>query len=85
MAEIVFGFGTSHGPLLATPPHEWDLRTDVDRRNKALAFGAGTFDFQQLYELRKNEHFERQNTIEFRTERKRALPAPARRARRTRC
>jgi hypothetical protein len=69
VAEIVFGFGTSHGPLLATPPHEWDLRTDVDRRNKALAFGAGTFDFQQLYELRKNEHFERQNTIEIRAER----------------
>jgi len=69
MAEIVFGFGTSHGPLLATPPHEWDLRADVDRRNKALAFGAGTFDFQQLYELRKNEHFEGQNTIDVRTER----------------
>ena len=45
MAEIVFGFGTSHGPLLATPPHEWDLRANVDRKNKALAFGAGTFDF----------------------------------------
>src|SRR5262252_4022647 len=69
MAEIVFGFGTSHGPLLATPPHEWDLRADVDRKNKALAFGAGTFDFQQLYELRKIEHFEGQNTIDVRTER----------------
>ena len=53
MADIVFGFGTSHGPLLATPPHEWDLRANVDRRNKALAFGAGTFDFAQLYDLRK--------------------------------
>src|ERR1700731_2134693 len=42
MAEIVFGFGTSHGPLLATPPQEWDLRANVDRKNKALAFGAGT-------------------------------------------
>jgi hypothetical protein len=69
MAEIVFGFGTSHGPLLATPPHEWDLRADVDRRNKALAFGAGTYDFPQLYELRKNDHFEKQNTIEVRRDR----------------
>ena len=38
MAEIVFGFGTSHGPLLATPPEQWDLRANVDRKNKELAF-----------------------------------------------
>ena len=69
MAEIVFGFGTSHGPLLATPPHEWDLRANVDRKNKALAFGAGTFNFAQLYDLRKGDHFERQNTLEVRKER----------------
>ena len=69
MAEIVFGFGTSHGPLLATPPHEWDLRANVDRKNKALAFGAGTYDFEHLYELRKNDHFETQNTLEVRAER----------------
>jgi len=59
MAEIVFGFGTSHGPLLATPPHEWDLRANVDRKNKALAYRDGTFDFEQLYQLRKNEKCER--------------------------
>ncbi len=69
MAEIVFGLGTSHGPLLATPPQEWDLRANVDRRNKALAFGDGTFDFAQLYDLRKGDHFEKQNTIEVRRER----------------
>ncbi|MGA6963883.1 MAG: hypothetical protein WBZ51_09700, partial [Xanthobacteraceae bacterium] len=69
MAEIVFGFGTSHGPLLATPPEEWDLRANVDRRNKALAFGAGTYDFRELYELRKGEHFEKQNALEVRRER----------------
>jgi len=69
MADIVFGFGTSHGPLLATPPHEWDLRANVDRKNKALAFRAGTFDFAQLYDLRKADHFERQNTLEVRKER----------------
>ncbi|HWM46119.1 MAG TPA: hypothetical protein VNR11_04305 [Xanthobacteraceae bacterium] len=69
MAEIVFGFGTSHGPLLATPPHEWDLRANVDRKNKALAFRDGTFDFQQLYDLRKGEHFEKQNALDVRSER----------------
>jgi len=69
MAEIVFGFGTSHGPLLATPPQEWDLRANVDRKNKALAFRDGTFDFQQLYDLRKGEHFEKQNALDVRSER----------------
>ena len=69
MAEIVFGFGISHGPLLATPPHEWDLRANVDRKNKALAFRDGTYDFESLYALRKDGHFEKQNAIEVRTER----------------
>ena len=69
MAEIVFGFGTSHGPLLATPPHEWDLRANVDRKNKALAYRDGTFDFEQLYQLRKNDHFETQNANDVRAER----------------
>jgi OH-DDVA oxygenase/3-O-methylgallate 3,4-dioxygenase len=40
-----------------------------DRKNKALAFGAGTYDFEQLYELRKGEHFEKQNTLDVRSER----------------
>ena len=69
MADIVFGFGTSHGPLLATPAHEWDLRANIDRKNKALAFRDGTFDFEQLYALRKGEHFEKQNALDVRAER----------------
>jgi aromatic ring-opening dioxygenase catalytic subunit (LigB family) len=69
MAEIVFGFGTSHGPLLATPPEEWDLRANVDRKNKALAYRDGTYDFETLYALRKDSHFEKQNTMEVRAER----------------
>jgi hypothetical protein len=31
MAEIVFGAGTSHSPLLAAPPHLWAERADQDR------------------------------------------------------
>ncbi len=69
MAEIVFGFGTSHGPLLATPPQEWDLRANVDRRNKELAYRDGTFDFEKLYALRKGDHFEQQNAMDVRAER----------------
>ena len=41
----------------------------MDRKNKQLAFKAGTYDFQQLYELRKDEKFEQQNTIDVSRER----------------
>ncbi|MGE3246067.1 MAG: hypothetical protein AB7F96_09195 [Beijerinckiaceae bacterium] len=69
MAEIVLGFGTSHGPLLATPPEEWDLRANVDRKNPELAFGAGTYNFAELAELRKGQGFEKENAVEVRRER----------------
>lgn len=69
MAEIVMGFGTSHGPLLATPPEEWDLRANVDRKNPELAFREGTYDFPTLAKLRQGEGFEKLNSVEVRTER----------------
>jgi OH-DDVA oxygenase len=69
MAEIVMGFGTSHGPLLATPPHEWDLRANVDRKNPELAFREGTYDFPALAKLRKDDGFEQLNSVEVRSER----------------
>ena len=69
MSEIVFGFGTSHGPLLLTPPEEWDLRTEVDRRNPALAYRDGTYSFGELYELRKVDNFAEQNALDVRSER----------------
>ena len=31
MAKIVCGLGTSHGPLLGTPPDMWHLRAEDDR------------------------------------------------------
>ena len=77
MAEIVFVFGTSHGPLLATPPEQWDLRANVDRKNKELAFRDGTYDFEKLYELRKGDHFEKQNTLEIRSEREYVARMPS--------
>ncbi|WP_217207772.1 hypothetical protein [Streptomyces sp. AC550_RSS872] len=36
MAEIVFGAGTSHSPLLAAPPSLWAERADQDRDNPEL-------------------------------------------------
>ena len=29
MARIVLGIGTSHGPLLSTPPDQWHQRVEV--------------------------------------------------------
>ena len=71
MADIVFGFGSSHGPLLSTPPEQWDLRADADRANKAHAYRGGTYDFAQLLALRTKEggDFAEQNRIEVRRER----------------
>jgi hypothetical protein len=69
MAEIVLGVGTTHGPLLSTPPEAWDGRAAVDRANPELCYREGTYDFQQLYELRKDPYFAEQNKLAVRTER----------------
>jgi OH-DDVA oxygenase len=69
MADIVFGFGSSHGPLLSTPPEHWDLRAAADKANAAHAYRGGTYTYDQLYELRKGENFAAQNRIEVRRER----------------
>lgn len=68
MAEIVFGFGSSHGPLLATPPQEWDLRGAVDRRNPELAWGGGTYTFDELARARGGQ-FAPANAPDVRAER----------------
>ncbi len=48
MAEIVLGIGTSHGPLLNTPPAEWGQRAAADRRNKALVWRGEEYTFDEL-------------------------------------
>lgn len=53
MANIVGGFGTSHGPQLkVAPPEEWHERGKADRRNQALWFRGKTYDFDGLKALR---------------------------------
>lgn len=69
MANLALGFGASHGPLLSTPPHEWDLRANVDRKNAALAYRDGTYDFATLAALRKDEGFAALNAPAVRAER----------------
>jgi hypothetical protein len=48
MSEIVLGIGSSHGPLLSTPPEQWDLRAKADRENKSHWYRGRTYDYESL-------------------------------------
>ncbi len=64
MAEIVLGLGTSHGPMLSTPPEKWDLRVPDDLRNRHH-FKGRTWTFDELVEARKGEGLAEQITLEM--------------------
>jgi aromatic ring-opening dioxygenase catalytic subunit (LigB family) len=68
MAEIVLGVGASHGPLLSTPPEQWDLRAKADRENKSHWFRGKTYDFEALLKTRA-PGFAREITVDVRRER----------------
>jgi hypothetical protein len=69
MAEIVLGIGTSHGPLLNTPPDQWGQRAEADRRNPNLFFRGKPYDFTTLVGLREEEGLAAQITPECMAER----------------
>jgi aromatic ring-opening dioxygenase catalytic subunit (LigB family) len=70
MANIVFGFGSSHGPLLSTPGEKWDLRAAADRANPSLEYRGGSYTFPELVEFRKGEKdFHKEIEIQVREER----------------
>jgi hypothetical protein len=48
MADIVLGIGSSHGPLLSTPPEQWDLRARADRENKSHWYRGKIYDYESL-------------------------------------
>lgn len=52
MAEIVLGMGAAHGPLMTTPPEQWDLRAKADRENKSHWFRGKSYDFESLLKER---------------------------------
>src|SRR5262245_19948467 len=68
MADIVLGIGSSHGPLLSTPPEQWDLRAKADRENKAHWFRGKTYDYESLLAARA-PGFAGQVTVDVRGER----------------
>lgn len=62
MARIVLGLATSHGPMLTTPPLQWDQRVGFDRGYTQHAFKGRTYTFDALAKLRAGEGLERQIT-----------------------
>ena len=48
MADIVLGLASSHGPLLSTPPDQWNLRAKADRENRQHWFRGKAYDFDAL-------------------------------------
>lgn len=67
MANIVYGFGCSHGPLLSTPPERWDLRAADDRKNPEHPFRGKVYTFPELVEARRGERdFEKEMSLEMR-------------------
>ncbi|WP_330176904.1 hypothetical protein OG875_27475 [Streptomyces sp. NBC_01498] len=52
MADLVLGVGTSHGPLLNTPPDDWGLRAAADRANPALVYRGEEYPYDELLALR---------------------------------
>ena len=52
MSDIVLGIGSSHGPLLSTPPEQWELRARADRANRNHWFRGRTFDYESLLQER---------------------------------
>ncbi len=62
MAKIVLGMGTSHGPMLSTPPDKWDARVPFDKAHKAHPFRGQTYSYDQLVELRASDNLAQEIT-----------------------
>jgi 3-O-methylgallate 3,4-dioxygenase len=64
MAEIVLGIGSSHGPMLTTPPDQWGLRADDDRKNPEHHYRNRVWTFDQLEAERAGENIAAHLTAE---------------------
>lgn len=63
MANIVLGMALSHGPMLSTTPEQWALRVPADRAAKH-PFRGRTLSFSELADLRRDERFDLQSTLD---------------------
>ncbi|CAB3723686.1 DODA-type extradiol aromatic ring-opening family dioxygenase [Paraburkholderia rhynchosiae] len=62
MARIVLGMGTSHGPMLVTPPETWGARVSDDRLSKHH-FEGREWSFDELVDYRRAENLSEQVTL----------------------
>jgi len=53
MAKILLGVGSSHGPMLSTPPDMWHLRAEADRKNPRHFYRGDAYDFAKLLAIRQ--------------------------------
>jgi hypothetical protein len=53
MAKVVLGVGSSHGPMLSTPPDMWHLRAGADRKNPKHFYRGQAYDFEKLLAARQ--------------------------------
>ncbi len=63
MAKIVLGMGTSHGPMLSTPPENWGLRV-ADDLTMLHHYKGRAWTYEALLEDRLGEHLQEQITLE---------------------
>lgn len=66
MAEIVYAFASSHGPMLSLVPEKWDLRLKADQQRNDHAFRDGTYTYDELLALRRSDYLVEQNRPEAR-------------------
>ncbi|HTW24356.1 MAG TPA: hypothetical protein VMD78_12195 [Candidatus Baltobacteraceae bacterium] len=53
MAKVVLGIGSSHGPMLSTPPDMWHLRAEADRKNPKHFYRGRPYDYNALLAARR--------------------------------
>lgn len=63
VANITFGVGTSHGPLLVLDPDQWDIRTEADKVNPGHPFKGSIYRFDELMALRRNNYLAEMNAL----------------------
>jgi hypothetical protein len=68
MAKIVLGIGTSHGPLLSTPPDMWHLRAEWDK-SQLHPFEGRAYTYEELRAKRRGENIAAQIAPEERRRR----------------
>ena len=71
MAEIILGIGTSHGPMLVTPPETWGARVPFDRETNHHYKGK-LWTFGELVKERSSEGLNEQISIDVWTRKKQA-------------